>query len=739
MEIAQKSTLAKLLATENITVEHQKVSTAMFDLKSRKIILPIWNEMSNDLYDMLIGHEVGHALFTPLEGWHDQVSDKGPGFKGFLNVVEDARIERMMKAKFPGLVKNFYKGYQKLFADDFFGVRNRDVDSLPLIDRINLHYKIGNMLGLTFTAEEQVYLDRIDQAKGWDDVMAIANDLYGYAQEESEMEDQLQDFNFADDWEDEDEEDYQAGPGEVDDSEEQEESEETEQSFGSGGDLEEDADEEVDEQDAENTPGKSLGGLEPEEPKSITDEAFRENEDRLVNETARDILYAKFPKMNISKIVKPLNEVWDTEFDGVFKKSYFGDEYIAWETIADKAYVDFNRKNTAYINALVQQFEMKRKASQFAKARQNKTGKLNVDKLWATRLTEDVFLSNTVVPEGKNHGMMMFVDFSGSMHCDITATLEQILIQVSFCKKVNIPFDVYSFTGQSWGFGGSDEAKIRKAVLHGGNQQGLLMLDEAELLLNHLISSSLSASQYKKTFRKMLTLAQIYNPEVGRDRHSDMYTCRYSIPEHLQTGGTPLAETALVARDMIKEFRNKHGVEVMNTIFLTDGDPTGKLTINNEGYRGLNRSVGAINITEGPVTTSYPINRYHQYEGQVWYGAVLKHIKNTVDTNLINLHIGSFKRRDLQSMVWENTNLQDVNFEEKYKKEWIANKFFEIENHKQFDVFYAIKNGSNLKVDDGELEVKSDSKGDLKRGFVKFQKNKGASRVFLNKFIDRVA
>jgi hypothetical protein len=32
-----------------------------------------------------------------------------------------------------------------------------------------------------------------------------------------------------------------------------------------------------------------------------------------------------------------------------------------------------------------------------------------------------------VVPEGKNHGLMMFVDWSGSMHQDMGNTLDQLL------------------------------------------------------------------------------------------------------------------------------------------------------------------------------------------------------------------------------------------------------------------------------------------------------------------------
>ena len=62
-----KSQLAKLLATEDIVVEHKNVETAQFNTDTRVLILPIWEKASNDVYDMLVGHEVGHALFTPNE------------------------------------------------------------------------------------------------------------------------------------------------------------------------------------------------------------------------------------------------------------------------------------------------------------------------------------------------------------------------------------------------------------------------------------------------------------------------------------------------------------------------------------------------------------------------------------------------------------------------------------------------------------------------------------------------
>ena len=99
-----KSILAKLLATENITVEHRKTVTAYFDTKNRVMVLPMWKEMTPELYDLLLGHETGHALYTPNEGWHNNLKDKTkPGFKTYLNVVEYVRIEKKIQEKFPGL------------------------------------------------------------------------------------------------------------------------------------------------------------------------------------------------------------------------------------------------------------------------------------------------------------------------------------------------------------------------------------------------------------------------------------------------------------------------------------------------------------------------------------------------------------------------------------------------------------------------------------------------------------
>ena len=186
--MSQKSILAKLLATENISVQHGNYETAWFDIKNRILGLPQWVDNGKDVSDLLIGHEVGHALFTPLEGWHDKVSAKGPIFKGYLNVIEDIRIEKKIKAKYPGLRKSFYTAYKELLEDDFFGLQKLDksISELNLIDRINLHYKVGHGIRVPFSNDEKIIIDRCEKLETFEDVLKLATELFNQKQEEAE-------------------------------------------------------------------------------------------------------------------------------------------------------------------------------------------------------------------------------------------------------------------------------------------------------------------------------------------------------------------------------------------------------------------------------------------------------------------------------------------------------------------------------------------------------------------------
>jgi len=745
LDIQNKSILAKLLAAEDVTLEHRNVPTASFDLKARTLTLPIWEEMSVELYDLFIGHEVGHALFTPMMGWHDNVMEYGPAFKSFLNVIEDARIERKIKSKFPGLVRSFYAGYRELFDKNFFGVADRDISALGLIDRINLHFKIGGLLGVPFSEAEQPYIPRIEAAETWEDVVVIAEELYAEAktsQQEPEQAQTQADPEYGD-----------PEPGEqvksADASEENSQESESEESGDAAGDEESesesggkgDDDSEASEQEQKSPEQESTsGGVAnnqadedngSRDPISETDTAFRENEGSLVSATAKDNAYVEWVAPKIENWVFPISKTWaNVTWDDCFRaKPYRKDSDP--KTVAAKVRKNFDSKNKAVINQLVQRFEMKRKASTLSRARTNKTGELNMKKLWATKLTEDVFLSNTVFPNGTNHGLMMFIDFSGSMSRDVTATILQTLVMAEFCKKVDIPFEVYSFTNAT------DRAMPQRNVdqmrsINNGYKDGTTCIKDEDFYVVQLITSDLSPNMYKKTFTNMLLLAEAYNRNPGKD--SAYYTTNYSLPACLTLGGTPLLETLLVARELVKRFQRNHKVEKMNTLFLTDGDPTGELYLGSH-FRGWawQRNTDSIYITDKGLTTQYKVN-VRDASRTIFYNALLKHFKASVDTTLVNFHIGNFKTWDIVSRAKESGDDGSASL-----KSYRQQKFAEIRGTGGFDLSYLIKNGDNLSQEDLELDVKSDSKGDILRGFKQFQSKKTGNSLFLGKFIDLVA
>ena len=177
-----KGTLTKLLATENLTVEHRRVSTAYFDVEKRVLCQPIWKTATSTLYDLLVGHEVGHALYTPNESYTG-------ASKSFVNVLEDARIERMMKVTYPGLRRSFFVGYRELWERDFFGVKTSNLPTLALIDRINLYFK-GNP-NIPFADEELVWVNRAEKTKSFQDVVELAKELYAYCEQKQEEKEQF--------------------------------------------------------------------------------------------------------------------------------------------------------------------------------------------------------------------------------------------------------------------------------------------------------------------------------------------------------------------------------------------------------------------------------------------------------------------------------------------------------------------------------------------------------------------
>ena len=305
-----KSNLAKLLATENITVEHKRVKTAYFDLKHRLLVVPIWKEMNKDILDLLLSHEIGHALFTDMKEWQIAVDEeKIP--HSFLNVIEDARIEKLVKRKYPGLSQTFIKGYRDLIANDFFKTKDRNIDDMLLIDRLNMHFKSSYVESdIHFSEPELDIVERMKNLETFDDVKKLAKELADYSNEEAETK-QMDDIEFDDDMdpldldsEDSDNEEQQEGNDGKEEEQEEENTDNEENASSSKSNNDEEEEKKQEGQEEENK--QSVGPWSGHQDQTITDEkvdskpaqvqpetdtAWQENSKNLLDEKCKDNEY----------------------------------------------------------------------------------------------------------------------------------------------------------------------------------------------------------------------------------------------------------------------------------------------------------------------------------------------------------------------------------------------------------------------------------------------------------------
>jgi len=772
-----KSLLAKLLASENLTVEHGNYPTASMDVKNRVLRLPIWKEMSGSLYDLMVLHEVGHALYTPEDGWHASASNKGNGYKSFLNVVEDARIERKIKDKYPGGRRSFTEGYLDLIKKDFFGLSGVELEELNLIDRINLHFKGGTLHDIEFSDEENEFVEKVKNTVTWADVVRVTDELYEYAKDhdsETDMSDHADGFEWAEDEDaDDDEEnsddesemndelkemmkDLAAGEEENEDgksdgmsagSGDEDESEEEGKSAGNPGDDSGEEDSKIISQ--MEGPGAGVGSPsdEPYIPHSTTDENFRSRESELVTtDESASMFYVNLPVANLDNIIIDHKEIHKVISDHY---SISGEDYVRGEPHdrkteienAGKDFVDFRNKNKKTVEYLAKEFEMKKAADAHSRTATANSGIIDTGILHTYKYNEHIFRKINVTADGKNHGLVMVVDWSGSMGRNIKGTIEQMMVLVMFAKRVNIPFEVFLFSDSYHSElmkGGSGKRSSESWTHKDGGKEGDLIIDKHHLL--NIFSSRMRANELHTAYINMTAISSAY------DRRYDNYygSSLRTLPSKLSLGGTPLNGSLLAINSFIPEFKAKNGVQIVNLIYLTDGDSSGGNSVWKRrdghtserfggGYGSKEKSILRDTITK----KEYEISSSHHlgFSRGSTTNALVTVLRDKHSCNVVNFYlIDRFKHYDAAEFA--NADIPPQVILSKFKKEGhlIA------ENYGGWSELYLIKGGNALGVEESILEVKEDAKrGEIKRAFAKFNKGKLKNRLVLSKFVDMVA
>ncbi len=751
VNIESKNSLARLMATENLHIQHAKVSTASFDVKNRILRLPIWKEMDSTMYEGLIGHEVGHALYTSFEDWSAFVKDS-PELKDYANIIEDARIEKKMKVKYPGMRKTFFSMYDSLSQKDFFGTQGRDLDTFGLADRINIHCKLGVRADVPFSDWEMAFVDRVADCETFEDVATLARELGEIAKKE-EAESQasdLDDFDFGDDDNDEENEDLipvpVSAPKSKDDEEkEKEEEDKPENDIPSAPSEkeEEKEDEDSDEDDGDedsDEDGSADSGDENKEatnndlpPTPETQKNFDDALGQMTDAKAKEPIYLDLPKVNSTSAIVPwkttfseLNEHWanpehfahyyDAGIQSVEKEKNLND-FRAW------------KKDTAQIvNYMVKEFEMKQAATEYKRTSVGRSGQLDMNKLHKYKTDEDIFKRVASVKDGRNHGLMMWIDWSGSMSGKMEATIKQTLTLVMFAKKVGIPFRVYSFSNSNDLLEKLQGMSPNK--FYDVNETLTDHMKVQQLGMNEYFSEKMSSKDFNKQVQNVFFLGKSLD-------YNGLATCATH-----GMSSTPLNECILAAHEMIADFRKETGKEKINAIFLTDGGADGNSHWHNtadgiedrESYLGSGMRDNHYFVLRDPKT-----KRLLSGTGRrSLTNSLLANLGSALKINVIGFHITD-RRTINQTIAW------DVGYEESDKLRSFVNKngYAPIKQG-GYDTYFLVNDKALDKEVDFEGEAERTKSGDIAKGklrtqFKKFTSGRKVNKMMLNEFVALVA
>jgi cobalamin biosynthesis protein CobT len=731
----RKNILAKCMAMEDLRVIHDATAeTAYFDTKNRVLCLPVWKDMSNSVYDMLVGHEVSHALHTPCEGWEDFVG-KGKGSQirhMFLNIVEDARIERLIKDKFPGLKRDFVEAYKHMHTVDMFELKNRTIDSsTPLIDRLNLEFKLGlfGHVDIPFTDVEKPYVTRMAETVTFEEVVKLAEELYEKHQDElEEEEEENQPESGSESGDGEEGESQEGSQGQSnDDTGESQEGDEDGENEGSGSESGDDSGQSQtdDTDDGEGAESETNSDSEPNgdttnddyqegcSTAGSTQNALENSVKNLRDEQSNGYSYKKLPKVNLENCVasyKEIDALWQEYNEKIQSKN---DDYMTRILEQnDKSLQDCNiflNRIKSTVAQMVQRFQMKQAADADKRTNISKSGVLDTCSMINYRWSEDIFLKNETHDDAKNHGIVMYLDWSGSMNGILKDTVEQLLILTQFCQKVNIPFEVYAFTSKQLKGLDSDGHPSTQELSSTNNRPEYLHIHSFSLL--QFLSSDMKTNEYK------IAVQRLYHLGASSNYYGGHY------PSELGLGCTPLNEAIMCAFTQIPEFQAKHGVQIVNTVFLTDGD--GSSLGGGRSY-GTDKSI----IHDPKTRKDYIVG---EGRSNVETDTYLKILQERTGTNLIGIRLIETKSISrLQYRYFPDQNL------DAHAKSWTKNNFTSIVGQ-GYDKLFIVR--GNLKVETEALDnlTEDASYVKIKNAFMKGSNNQKSTRVIATQLVDIIA
>jgi hypothetical protein len=610
------------------------------------------------------------------------------------------------------------------------------------------------------------FVHRIEACESWEDVLGIADDLMAHSVEEL---DQMEDFEF--------------GHGGMAGNSESDTSEHEMDDFDDS-----DGDAELPEGDeASNSHSAGSDDMSRDEMTDAlgddlveTQEEFDRRVQDIVNNKVGERQYFRLPEANLNSLIIPYNEVMEYGSQRIHTviasgkethpeyQSYYRSSAPEVFAQAPAEFNTFRKRSIKIVNYMAKEFERKKAADEYRKESVSKTGVLDMTKIHQYKYNDDLFLRNTIRPDGKNHGMVMLMDWSGSMSDKIFDTVKQTLNMVWFCKKVNIPFEVYAFSNM-W----ANERKTRNLFIEEGMEKEygygwdqMVMTDEMlnyrlrlqeefkvlERLGNWKVEPGMAHFSTDNSFNLLNMLSSRMSAKQLTEASRLLFTCgstmRYYSSKwgRLDLGSTPLLPAIVAMHKVIPNFQSRYGLDKTSLMVLTDGDGN----IRFQGIEGESASFYGYNLgnymLEDPKTKKvYKLNDFmtqqgYGYDVQLQERAVMTMLQDKYNVRIVGLLLSSddtVRRKVLEKYLgWYSYNQSAHSVVRKdARKTGVATV-----PCPGYDEFHIVPTAKLRDKSDSLDAIEEDmTAGKMKRIFSKAQTNKVGNKVLVNRLIDRIA
>jgi hypothetical protein len=319
-----------------------------------------------------------------------------------------------------------------------------------------------------------------------------------------------------------------------------------------------------------------------------------------------------------------------------------------------------------------------------------------------------------------------------------------------FCRKVNIPFHVYSF-GDSFTMwrrdnGSSDESDMNAMF---SEKPGEVRMKS--VLLREYLNSKMGNAEFSKCLKNMLMLKASYDDKNQWHKQS-----RFFRPDSEQLSNTPLSQAICAMKDVMLNFRKVNNLDLSSLVIIHDGEadqvsyynPT--VAENDSPYGKMFETYNTNIVFMDPkIKFEYKVKEEENINRDFVMRATMEWFRKSTNSKVFGFFLTPGTGRNLQAAIINKyydkngkTLYQNKALWEEAKeltKELKTNKAL-VSNNPGYNKFFFILGGKELNTELDEIEVQGKvTTNKLKNAFMKYNKKRQVNRIIVSKFIEGIA